>query len=182
MALIAIEHRSLSDSDIRRVLGHDCKIIEYHELANYNSLDAQLLPKPLDYVVILYESAADRGHWTCLLRYRDTYEFFDPYGFALDADLKWTPVKMRKLLGQAEPYLTELVQKTDKEVIYNTVDYQSHDSSISTCGSHCCCRIWHLIHKNMSLQDYYNYMKYTRKRTGLTFDGVVAAFIENFIR
>ena len=29
-----IEEYSLSDSDIRKVLGRNCKIIEYHELSN----------------------------------------------------------------------------------------------------------------------------------------------------
>jgi hypothetical protein len=179
-AAVVIEHRSLSDSDIRRILGHDCKIIEYYELSEYDSLE-RLLPKPLDYVVILYEDRPDRGHWTALSRYNDVFSFLDPYGYSPDKELLWTPMKMRKLLGQSEPYLTELIHRTDKEVRFNNVRYQELESGINTCGSHVCCYLFHVIHKHMSLQDYCNYMKYTRRRTGLTYDEIVSEFVENFI-
>jgi hypothetical protein len=175
-----IEEYSLSDSDIRRVLGRNCKIIEYHELSGVRSLE-ELLPKPIDYIVILIEEQKDSGHWTALARQHDLFLYFDPYGYVPDHDLKWIPMKARKLLGQSERYLTELINKTDKEVRFNNIDYQSHNSSISTCGSHVSCYLWHFMHKGMNLQDYYKEMVELKRRTGLNFDAIVAKWIERYI-
>lgn len=176
-----IEQRSLSDSDIRKVLGHGVKIIEYHELSNCRSLE-ELLPKPIDYIVILIEERKDQGHWTCLTVKDNIYLYFDPYGYTIDHDLRWVPMKMRKVLGQSERYLTELVQKTNKEVRYNNIDYQSHDGDISTCGSHVCHFLHFFIHKGMNLQDYYKFMMEQKCKSGLSFDAIVSKWIEKYLR
>ena len=62
MSIAKLIHKALSDSDIRKILGHDTKIIKYSELSQFTDLD-QLLPNPLDYCIILYEDDIDRGHW-----------------------------------------------------------------------------------------------------------------------
>ena len=68
MSIIKLIHKALSDSDIRRILGHDTKIIKYSELAQFTDLN-ELLPNPLDYCIILYEDDVDRGHWVGLSKY-----------------------------------------------------------------------------------------------------------------
>ena len=52
MSIIKLVHRALSNSDIRRILGHDTKIIKYSELAHFDNVN-QLRPKPVDYCIIL---------------------------------------------------------------------------------------------------------------------------------
>ena len=84
-----IEHKSLSDTDIKKVLGRSCKILKYSQLCRYSDLD-QLLSKDKGYLVMLIESSFNEGHWCGLLRYSNMYEWFDSYGFPVDADLKWT--------------------------------------------------------------------------------------------
>ena len=122
--LAAIERYSLSDTDIRRILGRRCRIIKYNELSKYNDLN-QLLPNDKDYVVILIESRPNTGHWC-----------FDPYGYPIDADLKWTSMKMRKALREDIPYLTKLLDKSNLDCIYNNIKYQEMDEDINTCGDH----------------------------------------------
>jgi hypothetical protein len=58
----SIEGYSLSDTDIRKVLGRRCRLIKYSELSKYSDLDL-LLPSEKDYVVILVEDNIDHGHW-----------------------------------------------------------------------------------------------------------------------
>ena len=45
MSLIKLIHKALSDSDIRKILGHETKIIKYSELAQFTDLN-ELLPNP----------------------------------------------------------------------------------------------------------------------------------------
>ena len=68
-----IMRKPLSDTDLRTILG-DCKIITYPELSKYNSID-QLLPNSHDFSIILLLESPASGHWTCLLRYNNGYEF-----------------------------------------------------------------------------------------------------------
>ena len=75
MSIEKLLHTALSDSDIRRILGSDTRIIKYSNLAPYNSLD-ELLTKPVDYCVILDEDAPNHGHWVAVSKYNDMFEHF----------------------------------------------------------------------------------------------------------
>ena len=86
MSVLKLIHRSLSDTDLRKLLGTDLKIVKYSDLANVQDLDA-LLPQPQDYCIVLYEEMPNAGHWTGLLKYDDRYEHFDSYGVAPDKEL-----------------------------------------------------------------------------------------------
>ena len=52
--ILKLVNKALSDADLRTILGDDLKIIKCSELDNYSDLD-ELLPKELDYCIILYE-------------------------------------------------------------------------------------------------------------------------------
>jgi hypothetical protein len=172
----AVERYPLSDTDIRKVLGKDCKIIRYGDLDEYQTLE-QLLPKSVDYLVLLYEARKYRGHWVGILRYDDEFEFFDPYGLKPDKELLWTPPKLRHMLDQAEPYLTVLINRSDKDTVYNAVKYQEMNSKVNTCGSHVCHRIYRMLYNHMNLQEYFDFMKATKDKTGQDYDEIVATWI-----
>ena len=90
-------------------------------------------------------------------------------------------MKSRKQLKQDKPYLTYLFNRTDREVIYNNVKYQQLDGDIKTCGSHCAHRIYRLLHDDMTLPAYYQYMTSMKQRTKHTHDELVAIFMEPFL-
>jgi hypothetical protein len=120
-----IERKPLSDADLRTILGDNLKIIKYSELANVESLDA-LLPKSTDYCILLYETEENSGHWVALMRYtsvsdQDRFEFFDPYGYKPDSELRWISQQMRESLGQEEPYLTKLIKQANANSNYTRV-------------------------------------------------------------
>jgi len=175
-----IERKSLSDSDIKKVLGRNCKIIKYSQLSKYSDLE-QLLPKNIDFVVVLIENSPNVGHWCALLKYNNIFEWFDSYGFKVDQDLGWTPMQKRKQLNEDVLYLSKLLNKSSRECIYNNIKYQEMSNQINTCGTHVCCRIWHLMKKNLSLPQYYKMMKTIHDRTGYTYDEVASMWINPFL-
>ena len=90
-------HRALSDSDLRRILGRDMKIIKYSELSKFKFNDLnELLPNHKDCLVILYEDALNHGHWIALSKYKGIFEFFDSYGISPDGELHWLNMKKRQ--------------------------------------------------------------------------------------
>ena len=94
----------MSDGDLRKILGKDLKIIRYSDLARLRSLE-QLLPRPKDLCILLYEVQPGEGHWVALLKYSGAYEFFDPYGIYPDDQLNWIPRARRKHQQAALPHL-----------------------------------------------------------------------------
>ena len=180
-SLAEIERYSLSDTDIRRILGRRARIIKYNELSKYSDLN-KLLPNEKDYVVILIESQPNTGHWCSLSKYKNRYQWFDPYGFPIDADLKWASMEMRKALNEDIPYLTNLLDRSNLECIYNNVRYQEMDDDINTCGDHTAHYIYRMINDDMDLQDYYKFMKKMKQTNGYNYDQLVSIWAKPYIK
>ena len=92
--LETLEAYSLSDLDIKKILGKSTNIKKYNELSKYATLEL-LLPKHKDYVVILIEAHLNEGHWIGLCRFKNNYLYFDSYGNKIDHDLNWTSPRER---------------------------------------------------------------------------------------
>jgi len=166
----------LSDSDIKKILGENTKILEYKDLLNYNDIN-KILTKDKDYLILLYELKASSGHWTAILKYDNMFEHFDPYGIKPDGELKWISAAARSKLHEEYPYLAKLLNDSDMDVIYNHTRFQSYKPIISTCGHHCVHRIYRFIHDNLDLDEYIKYMNYLKNEFKLNYDEVVAEFI-----
>ena len=82
------------------------------------------------------------------------------------------------MLDQDEPYLTVLFNRTNKDVIYNTVKYQQMNSKVNTCGSHVCHRIYRMLCDNVNLQQYFDFMKAMKDKSGHDYDELVAMWIK----
>ena len=85
--------------------------------------------------------------------------------------------KRNKQLNQHKPYLTQLLKKEEQKYIYNIVAYQNKDSRMNTCGCHVVRRLYGLTNDNMSLPDYYQFMKSTNNQTNEGYDVIVAEFV-----
>ena len=169
--------KPISDEDIKAYLP-DAKIIVYEDLEKYNDID-ELLPKEKDFVIILYEWKKNNGHWTCLLKYDDTLEFFDPLGNTDKHILGWVPFKMRKLLGEDEHYLTDLLDKAKSKykVVVNKMKIQSEEAN--TCGRHVIARIIAFLADNEDLPEYQKMLKQIRKKFNnkLNYDEIISQII-----
>ena len=175
-SIMRLIHRPLSDADLRNLLGNDLKILKYSELANYQDLD-QLLTKPTDYCIVLYEEELNSGHWTGLCKYNNMYEHFDSYGVRPDAELKWISPRLRQQLGERIPYLSNLLRQ--HAYLYNTMKFQSDEHSVNTCGSHVAHRLFRLRNQDMNLKQYQDYMKELKKETQSSYDYLVAAWVKS---
>jgi len=92
---------NITDLDLERYFPetnhYNDNVIKYSELANYKSIE-ELLPKDRSYKIVLIEQNYNSGHWTALLRYDDTIEWFDSYGVCPDGELKFINAVKRRLL------------------------------------------------------------------------------------
>ena len=186
---LRIEQKPLSDADLRTILGDNLKIIKYSELESVDSLE-ELLPNSKDYLIMLYETEEDSGHWAAMLRYTDVnnydrIEFFDPYGYRPDSELNWISKRMREKLGQDVPYLTRLIKKANDnaqypKVLHSPYHFEKEHKKINTCGHHSAHRIYRLRHNNMTLTDYYSYMEEARRTLKLTYDEVASEFVQSY--
>lgn len=172
-----VEEQPMDDQDIRFYLP-DAKILKYTDLKNYNDIN-QLLPEPIDYVILLYLDAPNKGHWTALLKYHKFIEFFDPYGLKPDSELKWVDCNTRIKLGTVIPFITRLFNKVkdNQIVVYNPFKYQKEKSDINTCGRHCVYRILKMIDYKMNLEQYYKHMQFLKKKYKISFDEIVSTMI-----
>lgn len=167
-----VKTNSMSNSLIEEYL-KDPKIIRYNDLQNYNSIE-ELLPNNKDYVILLYESMPNEGHWTCLSRIDDTIEYFDSYGKPVDYPIdNW----FKGNSSQQNKYLSKLLNKTKLKVYYNPIDYQQSKKDISTCGRHCCFRIINMLKYNRDLNKYHNVMKELKGKSKYNYDEIVSYMI-----
>lgn len=132
-------HTALSNDIIQDKIG--CKFILYEDMHKVKSID-ELLPSCL----ILYE-LAKTGHFCCIFENSEGIQFFDPLGIKLDDELNMCSENRLHRLHHDYTYLTALLAKQDKPVIYNQYKLQAHKTS--TCGAWCAVRMkYHLLHCN----------------------------------
>lgn len=174
---------SLSDADLRAYLGDDVDkhIIKYAELGNYRTIE-DLLPSDRSFKIILVEAEQNRGHWICIMRYKDkfgedTIEFFNSYGNKPTSELNFVKSCVSFLLGQHANLLKDLLDRTDKRVIYNKKKFQKYSPKINTCGRHVVSRIVAMKNLMMDLEEYISYIEKAKTFYDADADIVVSIFI-----
>jgi hypothetical protein len=133
--LAPIKDYPLSDSDIRKILGRDIKIITYPDLNSYTSIDQAFDSKGRCIMLYLTENEST-GHWVCMLNKPSGIEFFDPYGEPPEMPLRMLPEEQRESLGENDGTLTALLRASGRPVFYNTYPFQTDRADVNTCGRH----------------------------------------------
>lgn len=171
-----IIEKPMGDDTIKEILPN-CKIILYNQLKNYNNID-QILPHVKSYAIILYQHTPNSGHWVGIMKPNEKQiEYFDSYGKCVDFCLSWNSKEENEKLGIDQPYLTNLLKNSGKEIIYNNLCFQGKNSDISTCGRHACFRIQNMKNKNMNIYQYQKMMKDVKNKMNKTFDELVSIMI-----
>jgi hypothetical protein len=137
-----IKSYSLSDGDIRRLLGDDISIMTYPELKHIKNIDDCFDSKGRCIILYLTESE-NSGHWTALLKRGNHIEFFDPYGSSPEGVRKEIAPEQREALDETQPYLQNLLKGSAYSVSYNHNPFQIDKPGINTCGRHCVTRLAH---------------------------------------
>ena len=125
--------KSLSNFEIRAILGKSCIIISYKNLIKLPNID-DLLKGKNKYLIILYEYKTNYGHWTCILRQGKTLEFFDSYGTEPDMQLKNFSDYTRNHYGLSFPLVANLLFNSKREIHYNNYKLQALKKGVNTCG------------------------------------------------
>ena len=132
-----------------------------------------------DYAFLLYEWKPLSGHWTVLLRYDDKIELFDACGVGIDKELKYVPYHMRKMLGEDEPILKDLIIKSGFKPVWNKFQFQSENPAIETCGRWAVWRVLKFISENDDIKEFRADVQQLKNKTGLTYDQLVSKIISN---
>ena len=169
-----VKEYSLSDADIRRILGDDIKIITYPMLKNMSSIDEAFDSKGRS-VMLVPNVSPTMGHWVAMIDRGDSIEFFDPYGDAPEEQKGGLSQSKLQSLDIAQPYLTKLLRASGKPVYYNTKAFQSSSRNVATCGRHAIAR---LAYAPYSIDKYAECVK----KSGLTPDNFVAGLTFNALK
>jgi len=165
----------MSDSDIRRWLGDGDYIMKYSELAGYESL-RDLLPEDKSFKIILTEDRANQGHWTALLRYDNTVEWFDSIGVKPDGELRYIPNPIRACLGEKVKHLSRLLNTSPWKVMYNKKKFQSLTQGVNTCGRWVIARVV-MMKLGYTLEDFQDFVDHESAETGKPNDVLVVDLI-----
>jgi len=157
---------SLSDSDIRKILGNDIKIITYPMLGEMSSIEEAFDAKGRC-VMLVPNVSPTMGHWVAMINRPSSIEFFDPYGDRPEAQLDGVPQSRLEQMDEDQPYLTNLMRGSGLPIYYNTHPFQIESGNINTCGRHCVAR---LMFKGKTLKQY----KSIIDKTGLNPDKFVS--------
>jgi hypothetical protein len=153
---------SLSNIDISKLLNNKCKIITYQELTKYNNIE--ILLKEKKFIILLYESTRNYGHWcTFFINKDNNIEFFDSYGIMPDFELKFSDNIFRKHNNMLLPHLTVLLINSKRDIEYN--NYKLQGEKTQTCGLWCVFRC--LTSKNKNIDDFYDLFKNVKNKDKL---------------
>jgi hypothetical protein len=152
-----IKAYSLSNDDIQSILEPDTKIWSYPDFGNMEHID-EAFDKLGRCIFLFLTESQNVGHWLTMFKRpaQKTIEYFDSYGEKPEAQRSWLTDDQLEALGEAQPYLWNLLKKSGYKVFYNTVPYQSDRSQINTCGRWAVAR---LICKDASNHEFYNIVK-----------------------
>lgn len=125
---------SLSNAEIEKYLGDKCKIIVYEDLEKIKNIENYM--SNILFLVILYQTEKDYGHWTVLIKNDliNAFSFFDSYGIKPDMQLLDMPMIIRNGLGQTFPHLSVLLFNSKRKIFYNHNKLQKLANNVSTCG------------------------------------------------
>jgi hypothetical protein len=171
----------ITDTDLTRYFGKkDFKnVIKYSELANYNSIQ-QLLPRNKSWKIILIENKFNSGHWTLLLRDKDTIEWYNSYGSFPSKELDFIHHLQNSFLNQDVKHLNILLtQALPKfKIIYNKRQLQKLEQGVNTCGKWVIFRIMMLEKYNLNLSQFLNLIDKLTKQYKLTSNELVTLIIQ----
>jgi hypothetical protein len=167
----------MGDDDIKFYLPN-AKIIKYSELSEYKNID-ELLKHNKSYCFILFEQSINSGHWVCISRNDKNIYYFDSYGGKVDNCLNFTKKEINKELKQNKKMLSELFDKSDYNIYYNPIKYQSDKKNdINSCGRHCTFFIKNFLDCDRDLNSYYNYMNQIKNESKNSYDEIVSHLID----
>ena len=129
----------LTGTQMNLITEGKCRIVPYEELENCKTIDECFDGK--QGLILLYQKTNNNGHW-CLLSKENanTLNWFDPYSYQMDEEIKFSDYNLRVHNGVETPHLTALIEKSNYKLNQNKVRFQKMANDINTCGRWVACR------------------------------------------
>ena len=171
----------ITSEDIDRYLDDgSSKILKYSELDQFRTIE-ELLPRDIDYRIILIEQNPNSGHWCCILRYGKNIEWLDSYGLRFDEELNFISKMKNKLLGQDVKYLTILLNDAKARgwnCIWNKKKLQQLKDGVNTCGRWCLLRITMLTQFHFDSEEFLDFIEKNFKGGAVSRDKMICNWIK----
>ena len=170
-------NKSLSNTDIKRKLGGQVRIMSYRDIYKYKDIDSML--GKYGAVALLYETKERYGHWVAIFKTFDPksgepiISFFDPYSIPVDHELDFIDDDFKIENNVVYPYLSELLYKSPYQIEYNEHKLQKFKPGINTCGRWVIAR---LLFRNLPLDEFNELFA---SDNYITSDELVTIFTEN---
>lgn len=147
-------YRPMKESELKNLVGDECNVITYKDFTNYNTL-ADLF-KDKKNCILLVEWKENFGHWVLLMDYQNSIEFFDPYGYFPDDQLKEIDDNFREQKNMVKRHLANLLYASPKLKYFSQYTLQNKQKEYDTCGYWCCVR---LALKKLDENEFYKLIK-----------------------
>ena len=126
----------LTADQVLRLAGDDVGFISADDLADIKS--TKQLFERFNKIILLYlhyKSETDMiGHYVCLINHPNSIEFSDSYKMKPDDILMMKSKKDRESTDQTHNSLARLLYNSGRKIEYNSVQLQSKDPKVATCG------------------------------------------------
>ena len=116
----------------------------------------------------------------CILKYGNTIEFFNSYGKAPDVQKNSLISKEKNIeYGQTNNYLTNLLVKSNFNIIYNKLQLQQYSNGSATCGRWVVLYLLCFLKDNMDLKKFLEFMiNLKAKFKNKSYDEIVCILIK----
>lgn len=161
--------KPLSGEDMLNNSGGNCKLIDYGEIKDYKSMK-DLFGGKKKIICLFGLKNRDDGHWIAMINYPNCIEIYDPYSYKPDAWISFVPKNRRGSMGEDQAYLSKLLLKQDKPVVYQSKRFQKFTRGISTCGRWVSER---LKHANMNIAEFTDMIMKLVRESGLSNDQLI---------
>lgn len=169
-------NKPLSNFQIESILGAGSLPITYSQLNNYNNIE-ELLPSNNSFKIILLRDSPNSGHWVCITKNNDKYNYFNSFGDSFNQDLYLIPSTIRKILGSYNNKLNELLK--NKDVEYNKIKFQRNSSAV--CGRYVVLFIIINCFMGYSLKQFNDFLINTKKKHNASnYDELVLILTQTF--
>lgn len=168
-----LKKKAFSTDDMMKVVDGNTNVMAYPKLRHYNNID-EVLGKH-GACIVLYETKKNYGHWCLIFKLSPTtIEFFDPYCYSVDEQLKFIPKNFRKENNEKFPHLSYLLYNSPYKLTYNHHRFQKLAKDVNTCGRWCSIR---LVLRNLPLKKFIKLFEGTDEFNSDTLVTVLTGFI-----
>lgn len=159
-------YQPLTGDDIKKWIPN-VNLMKYSNFRFYKELPR--LP-----IVVLYEVKPNFGHWVLIFKSPEGIEHFDSYSYKPDDEFSFIPKDFRKVSGQDNKYLLNLLSKRD-DINYNQYKFQADGGDIATCGRWAILRY---LFKDLTIDEFARMISRTTNQLNITPDELVSLAIQ----